>query len=422
MFDKTIENSQSHLSEMKNKLNDHAASLQALLTTKVVECASSFQQISYDVINKIQRAAPKHNSTPTNINNKTTVESAAADIRSPTAEPSHTPPADVNPITRLAHQPSPTAATTVTDPKPFKAASRWSNVDPVFIHKIENLTPSKYADNNAAPDNQGPPYNGGTQLPPVLYDMDMKRTSVQYAGQSNILVFYNQFMNGVTPYGIFLKKIIDIKVDETLCPDFWEGIEISNNQYLQMASCLYAKLSSVNVIPLEFQYARNIINRFAEVNDGYKALYNMLEPMLQRDTISTLPTMVTCSDVHEYALKIQSYFHCETLAGRLYRQRKQTNLFLEGLETDPQYCPAVKRAGNLLDTGNPKDPTVPPALRPTAIPNTIKRYMKEETGRPIIRAAINNGNKWKTSPETRNYSRQQYATSDKCTNDNSQLD
>jgi hypothetical protein len=220
---------------------------------------------------------------------------------------------------------------------------------------------------SAFSDNQGKSYPGEQQLPPLLYDMVMKRTSVQYAGQSDILVFYNQLMNGVNPYGLFLKKIIDIKLDETLCPDYWEGIEISNSRYLQMASCLYAKLSSVDVIPLEFQYARNIVNRFAEVNDGYKALYNMLEPMLQRETTPNLPTMITCSDVHEYALKVQSYFHCETLAGRLYRQREQTNVFLEGLETDPQYCPAVKRARNLLDTGNPKDPTVPPALRPTAM-------------------------------------------------------
>jgi len=44
--------------------------------------------------------------------------------------------------------------------------------------------------------------------------------------------------------------------------------------------------------------------------------------------------------------------------------------------------------------------------------------MKEETGRPIIRAVINNSNKqWKTGLESRNYGRHHNATSDKRTGD-----
>jgi hypothetical protein len=44
--------------------------------------------------------------------------------------------------------------------------------------------------------------------------------------------------------------------------------------------------------------------------------------------------------------------------------------------------------------------------------------MKEETGKPIIRAVINNNNKqWKSNLETRNYGRQHNANSDKRTGD-----
>ena len=242
MFDKTVENSQSHLSEMTSKLSAHATSLQTSFIDKAEDYAASFQQMSYDVIDEIQRVASQTNTTPLTlpVNTKDTT-----DIRSPTAEPSFTPPAEITPITRLAHQPSTTTATIEPDPKPFKAATRWSNVDPAFIQKMESLTPGKSSIKgySAFSDNQGKSYPGEQQLPPLLYDMVMKRTSVQYAGQSDILVFYNQLMNGVNPYGVFLKKIIDIKIDETLCPDSWEGIEISNHRYLQMASCLYAKLS-----------------------------------------------------------------------------------------------------------------------------------------------------------------------------------
>lgn len=77
-----------------------------------------------------------------------------------------------------------------------------------------------------------------------------------------------------------------------------------------MASCFYQKLASVEVIPLEYTNARNIINLFAEENDGYKVLYSLIEPFLYHEEISKMPKVTTCSDVHEYSLKVQSYFAC----------------------------------------------------------------------------------------------------------------
>lgn len=75
-----------------------------------------------------------------------------------------------------------------------------------------------------------------------------------------------------------------------------------------------------------------------------------------------------------------------TVVLRLYRPREQVNMFLEGLEHDPQFKPAIKRARCLLDNKNKKDPTVPPALYLAVLPNTIERYLSKETGRPIVRA------------------------------------
>lgn len=81
------------------------------------------------------------------------------------------------------------------------------------------------------------------------------------------------------------------------------------------------------------------------------------------------------------------------LAGRVYRQREQVNLFLAGLAADPYYHPAIKRARALMDTRNSMDPTVPSPLKPDALPTTIERFLTEETGEnsgmPIIRAMRN---------------------------------
>mmetsp|Transcript_28356 Transcript_28356/g.40624 ORF Transcript_28356/g.40624 Transcript_28356/m.40624 type:complete len:87 (+) Transcript_28356:2862-3122(+) len=56
-------------------------------------------------------------------------------------------------------------------------------------------------------------------------------------------------------------------------------------------------------------------------------------------------------------------------------------MFLEGLEHDPQFKPAIKRARCLLDNKNKKDPTVPPALYLAVLPNTIERYRSPQQPR-----------------------------------------
>ena len=303
MFTKTIETAQTHLSEIKNQLTEHANTIQAAFQEKAEEATTQFRQLSSETIAEIQRNV--HQPTdpyPTNLKVDTSVHPTVnnVDIRSPTAEPSFMSPTDVNPITGLAHQPSTMPKDDANTPS-IKVAARWTNVDPAFVQRLE--TPANLRQPTYPPNTSWGKAEENTTIPPLQYDNIMKRLSVQYTGQRDLLVFYHQLMNGLNPYGCYLKKLADVKVDETLCPDYWEHIKISDNRYLQMAGCLYQKLASIDVIPLEFTYARNIINRFAEINDGYKVLYAMIAPLLTRDTISTVPSMKDCADIHSYSLK-----------------------------------------------------------------------------------------------------------------------
>jgi hypothetical protein len=83
-----------------------------------------------------------------------------------------------------------------------------------------------------------------------------------------------------------------------------------------MASTLYQKLQSADVIPMEYTSIRNIVNCFAEANDGYKVFYAMLElvhPALQRDSIMLPPRPKDCDDdIHLYAQKFDAWLRYET--------------------------------------------------------------------------------------------------------------
>jgi hypothetical protein len=93
-----------------------------------------------------------------------------------------------------------------------------------------------------------------------------------------------------------------------------------------MASTLYQKLSNPDVIPMEHTSIRNIINRFAEHNDGYMVLYAMLElvhPALHKDAVVLPPKSVECNeDIHLYAQKFDTWLWYETYAGRPYSARE----------------------------------------------------------------------------------------------------
>jgi len=150
-----------------------------------------------------------------------------------------------------------------------------------------------------------------------------------------------------------------------------------------MAGCLYQKLASFDTIPAEFTQARNVINRFATDNDGYKVLYDMIQPLLHTNEVLTAPTDADWQDIHEYSTKFSSYINSEALKGRNFAPKEQTQMFIAGLSDI--WLPAIRRARSLLDTTSPADPTVPAVLKLAALPTTMEKWLKEETGQSVIR-------------------------------------
>jgi hypothetical protein len=93
-------------------------------------------------------------------------------------------------------------------------------------------------------------------------------------------------------------------------------MEISPRRKQIMGSTLYQKLQSYEVIPMEYTAIQNIINRFAEHNDGYEVLYAMLElvhPALQKDAVILPPKSHECDDnIHMYYQKFDAWLRYET--------------------------------------------------------------------------------------------------------------
>ena len=226
---------------------------------------------------------------------------------------------------------------------------------------------------------------GGDGLPWLQFDQLLKRTKVvQYNGQSDIFVFYNQLYNITNNYGLYMRKLQTLKLGMSICPDSYNGINISDTRRAQMANCMYQILQNPEVIPTDFVWARNIINRFSEANDEYKVLYAMVKPILNKEIMITAPSSLDCSSIHDYSQKFNSYINCEQLAGRLYNPREQVTKFLAGL--DSSYAYAIERCEQLMDTGSQTTATIPESLGPEQLPDTVDRYHKQAAGQMTIRA------------------------------------
>jgi hypothetical protein len=99
-------------------------------------------------------------------------------------------------------------------------------------------------------------------------------------------------MNGMDQFGIYLIPLNSVSYRTDLCPTHYQDIPIQPHCRRQMVSTLYQKLQDTDVIPMDYTAIWNIINRYAEENDGYKVLYSMLElvhPALQRDAVILPP-------------------------------------------------------------------------------------------------------------------------------------
>ncbi len=225
-------------------------------------------------------------------------------------------------------------------------------------------------------------HTGSAFLPPVNHDQALKRAKIQFRGLGDIFVFYNQLMNAMEQFGIYLLPLPQVKYQHSLCPDSYGGTLIDKHRKQVMAGTLYQKLQSHDVIPLEYTAMCNIINRYAEKNDGYDVLYAMLElvhPALQKDAVMCPPKSSECGDdIHLYAQKFDAWLRYESYANRPYSPREQINKFVN--ELSPVFAPAISRIRRLLDAWNHYDLTVPEVLKITALPNTIERFMNEEAG------------------------------------------
>jgi hypothetical protein len=168
----------------------------------------------------------------------------------------------------------------------------------------------------------------------------------------------------------------------SLCPNSYNNIVISEYRKQSMANTIYQKLQNPDVIPMEYTSIRNIINQYAKSTDGYAVLYSMLElvhPALQTDAVILPPKSHECDeDIRLYAQKFDAWLRYETYANRPFSPREQVNHFIRELSS--AFNPAVSRIRRLLDAWNPFDTTVPEVLKITSLPNTIERYMMEETG------------------------------------------
>lgn len=288
-------------------------------------------------------------------------------------------------------------------PNPFDSSAsvpdfsnRRHHSSPFMKPSHEQPTDDRYKDRHS--DSQRIPMTvqvehrqGHTDIPPLNHDQALKRAKIQFTGLGDMFVFYNQLMNGMEQFGIFLIPLNTVSYQTDICPTYYQGTLITNHRRTSMASTLYQKLQDTDVIPMDHTAIRNIINRFAESNDGYKVLYAMLElvhPALQKDAVILPPKSEECEeDIHLYAQKFDAWLRYETYANRPYSPREQVNLFIRELSNT--FAPAVSRIRRLLDSWNPFNTTVPELLKITSLPNTIERFLMEETGTslPTIRRA-----------------------------------
>jgi hypothetical protein len=89
------------------------------------------------------------------------------------------------------------------------------------------------------------------EIPTLNHDQAIKRAKIQFTGLGDIFVFYNQLMNGMEQFGIFLIPLNNVSYQIDFCPPHYHNIPITPYQRTQMASTLYQKLQDTDVIPME---------------------------------------------------------------------------------------------------------------------------------------------------------------------------
>jgi hypothetical protein len=63
-------------------------------------------------------------------------------------------------------------------------------------------------------------------LPLVNHDQAMKRAKIQFSGLGDLFIFYNQLMNAMEQFCIYLVPLTQVKYQQSLCPTKFHGIDI----------------------------------------------------------------------------------------------------------------------------------------------------------------------------------------------------
>jgi len=71
-------------------------------------------------------------------------------------------------------------------------------------------------------------------------------------------------------FGVYLSPLDTVKYKESVCPAYFNDFSITPHHYQTMASTLYQKLQSPDVVPLEHTAVCNIIKRYAEKNECWR--------------------------------------------------------------------------------------------------------------------------------------------------------
>lgn len=70
-------------------------------------------------------------------------------------------------------------------------------------------------------------YMDSTTLPPVNHDQALKRAKIQFTGLGDMFVFYNQLLNGMEQFGVYLVPLNQVSYQMDLCPTHVNNILIT---------------------------------------------------------------------------------------------------------------------------------------------------------------------------------------------------
>jgi len=233
-----------------------------------------------------------------------------------------------------------------------------------------------------------PPPRLGTSVSPVQplnHTHFINRAQFQFTGR--VFTFYTQIYNSGPQYGVYLVPLDDVSNDQSLCPYSINGHIFTDQEYRAMAATLYEKLARTDVISMSYTDLRNIIDRYADLNDGYLILREMLEdnhPGMKQDPIYRAPNSAECDgNLQEYTTRFINWLTAERLNDRYFSEKEQVLHYLAGL--DDEFDPAVQYVNTLLDTWSHTGINPKCAIR--SLPKTIQGYLDKQHGNAVIRTA-----------------------------------